>query len=291
MKLAYYPGCTLHGMAKEYDISLLAVFKELGIDLIEIPDWVCCGATSAHRTNETLALALPYLHLVQAEEMKLDTICAPCAACFNRLKITDYHVKNDEGKYKAMEKIIGKGYKKTVKVRHPLQTIVEDMGLDELKKKVKRNLSDLKVASYYGCLLLRPGEMMNFDDPENPQIMENLVNALGAIPVDFAFKQECCGGAFSASKPDIATKLSFKVINTAKQQNADCIVVACPLCHVNLDLKQKDIEKQFNQELNMPILYFTQLIGLALGLDAKSLSLNSHFVNTSGMLKEKGLIE
>lgn len=291
MKLAYYPGCTLHGTANEYDISMKATFKELGIELIEIPDWVCCGATSAHATNENLALALPYLHLVQTEKMGLDAICVPCSACFNRLKITDYYVKNDEKKYKLMRKIIGKGYKKTVKIRHPLQNVVEDLGLDELKKKIKRKLSNLKIASYYGCLLVRPGDITGFDDPEHPQMMEKLIETLGAAPIDFAFKQECCGAAFSATKPEMANELSFRIISAAKEQKADCIMVACPLCHINLDLKQKDIENQFGKELKMPILYFTQVIGLALGLDVKSLSLDSHFVNTLDLLKEKGMIE
>ena len=291
MKLAYYPGCTLHGTANEYDISMKAVFKELGIELIEMPDWVCCGATSAHTTNENLALTLPYLHLVQAEKMKLDTICAPCSACFNRLKITDYYVKNDEKKYNTMRKIVGKAYKKTVTIKPPLQNVIEDLGIEELQRKIEKPLSNLKVASYYGCLLVRPKDMTNFDDAENPKIMEKVVEAIGAIPVDFTFKQECCGGAFSASKPKMANELSFRVINNAKEQGADCIMVACPLCHVNLDLKQKDIEKQFDKELKIPIIYFTQLIGLALGLDAKTLSLDSHFVNTLDLLKEKGIIE
>lgn len=290
MKLAYYPGCTLHGTANEYDISMKAVFKELGMELIELPDWACCGATSAHATNENLALTMGYLHLVQAEKMKLDVLCAPCSACFNRLKITEHYVK-DQKKYEIMKETIGKDYKGTVTTKHPLQNVVEDLGLGELQKKVKKKLNGLKVASYYGCLLVRPNDITNFDDAENPQIMEKIVKALSAIPIEFSFKQECCGGAFSASKPEMANELSFRVINEAKEQGADCIMVACPLCHVNLDLKQKDIEKQYGQELNMPILYFTQLIGLALGLDAKTLSLDSHFVDTLGLLKEKGIIK
>lgn len=291
MKLAYYPGCSLHGTAKEYDISMKAVFKELGLELTEIPDWICCGASSAHRTNETLALALPYLHLVQAEQMKSKRICVPCAACFNRLKTADYHVKNDKEKLEKMKEVTGKEYKKTVEVKHPLQNIIEDIGVEELKKKIKKKLSNLRIASYYGCLLLRPKQMMNFDDTENPQIMEKLVKALDAMPVEFSFKQECCGASFSASKPKIANELSYKIINSAKEQKADCIMVACPLCHVNLDLKQRDIEEQFNQELKIPIFYFTQLLGLAMGLDAKELSIDSHFVDTKGLLKEKGIIE
>jgi len=290
MKLAYYPGCTLHGTANEYDISMKAVFKELGLELIEIPDWVCCGATSAHTTDENLALTLPFLHLVETEKMKLDTVTVPCAACFNRLKITDYYAKNDKEKSEMMEHVVGKKYKKTVNVKHPLQNIIDDIGLEELKKRVKKKLTNLRIAPYYGCLLLRPKEELDFDDTENPSIMEKIIEALDAVPVDFSYKQECCGASFSACKEEMANALTHKVIKDAKDNKADCIMVACPLCHINLDLKQKDIEKQVNEQLNVPVLYFTQILGLALGLSAKELSLDSHFVDTMQLLKDKDII-
>lgn len=291
MKFAYYPGCVLNGTAKEYNISMRTVFKALGAELVEIPNWVCCGATSAHATNENLALTLPYMTLVQTEEMKMDTLTAPCSACFNRFKIADYQVKNDEEKYKTAKRITGRSYKKKVKVTHPLQNVIEDIGLENLQKMIKKKLDNLKIASYYGCLLLRPKEMTDFDDTENPKMMEKLVSALGATPVEFAFKQECCGASYSASKKEMACELSRRIISSAKENGADLIMVGCPLCHVNLDLRQSDIEKLSGEKLNVPILYFTQLIGLALGLDVRQLSLDTHFVDTLELLKRKELIE
>jgi heterodisulfide reductase subunit B len=286
MKVAYYPGCSLHATAKEYDDSCRLVFKELGVELQEIPGWICCGATPAHLTSHLLGVALPCKNLILADEMDLDTVIAPCAACFNRLKVADQEVKEDLELKKDVEKVLGRPYSGRVEIKHPLEIIAQDIGLEKVRKMVRRELEGLRVASYYGCLLVRPPEAVNFDDPEDPQSLDDLVTTLGGEAVPWAFKTECCGASFSLSETDIVFQLSGEILNEALEAGAECIVVACPLCQSNLDLRQKAIEKKCRKRINLPVLYYSELLGLALGMNMRELGLLKHVVNPTKLIEK-----
>lgn len=286
MKYAYFPGCSLHSTAKEYDLSTKEVAKALGIELIEIPDWICCGATPAHLTMHLLSLALPVKNLVKARVMGSYEVVTCCAACFNRLKTANHFMQNDDEHRQKVEEIVGEAYKGEVKVRHFLDVIVNGFGLKNLKNHVTRDLSGLKVACYYGCLLTRPPEITALDDLEEPHLIDDIMQAVGASPVQWPYKTECCGASFSLTKTDIVLKLSGDILQMAQDAGAKAIVVACPLCQSNLDLRQAMINKKYKKNFNMPILYFTQLIGLALGIEPKKLGFNKHIVNPAPLLQE-----
>lgn len=287
MKIAYFPGCSLHSTARDYDMSFQLVCRKLGIELQEIPHWVCCGASPAHVTSHLLSIALPCKNLVLAEEMGLNTVVAPCAACFNRLKVAKQEVAENSQLKKDVEEVLGKPYGGKVEVKHPLQIIAEEIGLAKVEKMVRRELQGLKVASYYGCLLVRPLNMVSFDDPEDPQSMDDLVTALGGEALPWAFKTECCGASFSLSETDIVLELSGEILDAALEAGAECILVACPLCQSNLDLRQKGIEKRYGKRFNLPIIYFTELLGLALGLNMHELGLSKHIVDPCKLLQRK----
>jgi heterodisulfide reductase subunit B len=280
---AYYPGCTLHSTAKEYDVSARAVCRQLGIELQELDGWTCCGASSAHTTNETLAITLPARDLRSAEAKGLPLAVA-CAMCFNRLKYTA-HALADKEKLDSINKLIGDGLRNTTEIVHLLQILY-----DRRKSiAVSKPLKGLKVASYYGCLLVRPQEITHFDDQENPQMMDKLMTTLGAQPLEWDFKTACCGASLPLSRRDIVVKLSYRILLQARQLGADCVAVACPMCQMNLDAYQNEMAKQYGKKVEMPILYFTQLAGLAMGLSPKELDLDKHFTDPMPMLKNKGL--
>lgn len=280
---AYYPGCTLHSTAKEYDVSARAVCKQMGIELQELDGWTCCGASSAHTTNENLAIALPARDLRSAEAKGLPLAVA-CAMCFNRLKVTA-HAIADKEKLESTTKAIGGSLANTTEIVHLLQILYER----RKSMTVSKPLKGLKVASYYGCLLVRPHEITQFDDPENPQMMDKLMIALGAQPLEWDFKTACCGASLPLTRKDIVVRLSYRILSQAKQLGADCVAVACPMCQMNLDAFQNEMEMQYGKKINMPVLYFTQIAGLAMGLSANALDLNKHVTDPAPMLRNKGL--
>jgi heterodisulfide reductase subunit B len=280
-KVAYFPGCSLDSTAKEYGISTRLICKDLGIELLEIHAWICCGATTAHITSELMAAALPAMSLLQAEKRNLP-ICSPCSACFSRLKLADIDLKKNVQLRMDVAEVIGGEYKGTTEVLHLWQVIQKYGNL-----KPKKELKGLKVASYYGCLLTRPPEVCPDERIEDPQFLDNLVTSLGGEPVlRWNYKTQCCGAAFSLTKTDIVHRLSGEILKDARERDADCIIVACPLCHSNLDARQAEIKLNFS----IPILYFTQLIGLALGYGYAELGLRKHFVQARGLLSLKGLL-
>ncbi|MGB2983823.1 MAG: CoB--CoM heterodisulfide reductase iron-sulfur subunit B family protein [Candidatus Bipolaricaulia bacterium] len=289
MNYAYFPGCSLHSTAKEYDLSTRAVFRALGIGLEEIPDWVCCGTTSAHSTSKALSHALPAKTLASVNP-EADGVVVPCIACYSRFRITNAAVREDPKIRADVASIVGTPYDGTVAVKHPLDVIVNDLGLDTLKAKVTKELTDLRVASYYGCLLVRPPELTAFDDdPENPTSMDDLVTALGAEAVDWPHKTNCCGASLSFTRTDVALRLSHDILSMAAHADCDCIAVACPMCQSNLDLRQREINRKYGETFDIPILYFTQLIGLALGMGPRELGLTLHTVSPKKLLKAKAL--
>ena len=288
MKYAYYPGCSLHSTAREYDISARAVCQALGIELEEIPGWTCCGASAGHMTSRLLSAALPVKDLVLAREMGMDTaVC--CAACYSRLKIANATMTSGRDIVADVDDIVGTPYRGESKVKHLLEIVASEYWLYKLQERVTKDLSGLKIAAYYGCLLVRPPEVMGFDDPENPTLMDNLITALGAQAVDWPYKVECCGGSLGLTRTDVLLKLCHDIFQMASDAGADCILVACPLCHSNLDMREAQVNKRYETKFDLPILYFTQLIGLALGMEAKELALNKHVVNTRNLLRAKAL--
>ncbi|MFH1876078.1 MAG: CoB--CoM heterodisulfide reductase iron-sulfur subunit B family protein [Candidatus Omnitrophota bacterium] len=287
MKYAYYPGCSLHSTAREYDMSARAVAEALGIELLEIPDWICCGATPAHITMHLLSIALPVKNLLKAKAMGSYEVATCCAACFSRLKIANEFMENNPEHRKKVNEIVGEEYRGEVKVRHFLDIIVNEFGLKNLEQKVVDKLSGLKVACYYGCLLTRPHEVTQFDDLEAPHSMDDLMKTIGVEPVSWPYKTECCGASFSLTRTDIVLKLSGDILQMAADEGAEAIVVACPLCQSNLDLRQAAINKKFKKNFQMPIFYFTQLVGLSLGIDPKKLGFSRHIVNPMPLLREK----
>lgn len=289
MKYAYFPGCALKSSAIEYDMSTQAVAGKLGIELLEIEDWICCGATPAHLTLHLLSLALPVKNLLKAQKEKLEVVTC-CAACFNRLKVANHFMQTDEEHRVKVNTIVHANYHGDVAVKHLLEVLINDYGLENIAKAVVKKLENLKVASYYGCLLIRPPEIMKFDDPEDPHAIDDLMKVLGAEAINWPYKHECCGASFSIARTDIVLRLTNDVLRMAKEAGAEMVVVACPLCHSNLDMRQMDITQKYHKCYALPILYFTQILGLALGIEPKKLGLDKHFVDPMKLLKKKGII-
>lgn len=289
MKLAYYPGCSLSSTGIEYNMSTLAVAMALGLQLWEIPEWNCCGASSAHLTNHLLSLALPARNLAIAEEAGLDVV-VPCAACFSRFKAAESAVRNSAETRVTIEGVIGRKYTAKYAVKSLLDVFVNSVGLSHIKSLVSQSLQGLKVASYYGCLMVRPHQITQFDDPEDPVTIDQIMSSIGAEPVYWGFKTECCGAAHPTVVPEVGLKMLKNIYQGAKDAGADCIVTACPLCLTNLDMRQKDINEQSNTGYNLPVFYFTELVGLALGHDPKALGIDKHFVDALGFLKNKGFL-
>jgi heterodisulfide reductase subunit B len=285
MKLGYFPGCSLQGSASEFDESLQAIAPALGLELIEIPDWNCCGASAAHNLNRLLALALPARTLALAERTGLAEVLVPCSACYSRLILTRHELDQDEGLRRQVSEIIGMEYQGTARVLNILE-VMGQIFQDGLKGKITKPFEH-PVACYYGCLLVRPPKVVQFDRPEDPRTMDELMKKIGAKPIDWAFKVECCGAGFSISRTDLVAKLSSKILADAQRRGAEAIIVTCPMCHANLDMRQEKAEKWAGRKYSMPVLYLTQAIGLALGLPEKKLALHQHLVPVSFPVKAK----
>jgi heterodisulfide reductase subunit B len=293
MRYAYYPGCSLVSSAKEYNISTKAMCEALGIDVPDIEDWNCCGATAGHAINHNLSLALPARNLALAEERNTDTIIAPCSECFHNLATVNKELMENDRERRTVNTILadaGLEFTGTTKVKHILDVIVNDVGYDYLSENRVRDLSKLKVAPYYGCLVVRPPDVANFDRLENPQTMDNIARAVGAGVVEYSdYKTACCGGALILPKEDVALKLIKNILLGAKRAGANCIIVPCPMCHMNLDAKQQLVEETFGISIDLPVLYFPQLVGLGLGLDPGKLGLDKNIVSPKKLLDLLGI--
>ena len=280
-KLAYYPGCPSDATAMEQDMSTKAVFEKLGVELVEVEDWNCCGAAEVE--DPELVYALNARNLAIAEKEGLD-IVTPCSICYYNLERSNIALKADDelrAKVKGIDSSLD--YNGKIKAKHVLDVFVNDIGLEELSSKMSKKLN-LKVAPYYGCYIGRPPETA-FDDPDDPDLMDKLIELMGGEIVPFSqMKSLCCGGPLMMTRSDIAFEMAMKILDTAKTAGADCIALACPLCGMMLDGKQADIEKALHVKLDMPVVYITQLLGLALGIDAKELGLNKNAVDTKEIL-------
>ncbi len=280
MEFSYYPGCSLHATATEYDASTRAVFEALGAALVELEDWVCCGASSAHSASANLAVSLPAVNIALAQEAGKGDLVAPCAACFNRIKAADYALRNDPERRKEIEDAVEFTYTGDVHVRHPLDVVANN--LDSVAAQVKRPLTGLKVVSYYGCLLVRPPKLMEFDNPENPVLMNRILQTLGAEVKNWSYAVDCCGGSASLPRVDIATKLVTDLAVHAREAGAEAIVTACPMCQMNLEMRQSN-------QPQVPIFYFTELMGLAFGLPGVGSWLGKHLIEPAAALRAVGL--
>jgi heterodisulfide reductase subunit B len=287
MKYAYYPGCSAHSTARDMHESSLAVAATLGIELAEIKGWTCCGASAAHQTDRALAASLAAANLVLAKEMGLDMV-VNCAACYNRSKTANYEVSNSAAMRESVGQLLGQPYDGSVAVRHFVEVLLKDIGVARLRKSFKQSLNGLKVACYYGCYLVRPPEVTLFDDPENPTILECLVEAMGGESLDWPGKVDCCGGGLNLTRTEITVQRSGAIIDMPRAAGADCITVACPMCQTSLDLRQKDIEKATGKRYNMPVVYITQLLGLCLGISAKELGFDRLMVIPTAVTKATG---
>lgn len=276
MKFGIYPGCSLTGSARDYNESVFALAEAFGLEFVQIPDWNCCGATAAHNLNRELSLALPARILALAEKNGLDEIIVPCAACYSRLVVTQHELKKDPELKNRISEVIEMDYRGTSRILNVIEWIDKYI-IPELDAKIV-NQFKYKVACYYGCLLVRPNKVLNYDRAEDPQTMDIVMTRLGATPVDYPYKTECCGAGFSISRTDIVSKLSGKIIEDAEHRGADAIIVACPMCHSNLDMRRPDINKYWKTEYNIPVIFVTQAIGLAIGLPASKVGLKRHFV-------------
>ena len=284
MKYSYFPGCSAESTARDMHESTLEVAKALGIELIEPKGWTCCGATAGHQTDRLLSVALPAASLAKVKDTGLDMVVS-CAACYNRMEVANHEIQNNDQIRKDVSEALGHDYDGSVNVKHFMEVLLEDVGIEKIKESVKHSLNGMKVACYYGCLLVRPNEVTKLGDPENPTFLDKLATALGAESLDWPHKIECCGGGLSMSRTDIVVSLSDSILEMAQASGAQCIAVACPMCQVNLDLRQLDIKKQLGKEYNIPIVYITQLIGLCLGIPQNKLGLGKLMISPSKVIE------
>ena len=287
MAYVFFPGCSLEATAKDFYRSTLAMTGKLGLELPELEDWICCGSTAAHSTDPLLADALPARNLQGAQGR---TVAVACAACYSRLKMANHHITSNAAVRAKVAEVVGADYDGRTPVLHLLEILARDMDCKAITAAIRHPLAGLKVACYYGCLLTRPPEVTQFDDAENPTLMDKLLEMAGATAVDWPHKTECCGASFSITDSSLVVELTEKILSMAQAAGVDCIATACPLCQLNLDMRQKDVETRYGRRYGLPVFYFTQLLGLAMGCSAGELSLDSLVVNPRGLLSSKGLL-
>ncbi|MBS3907791.1 MAG: CoB--CoM heterodisulfide reductase iron-sulfur subunit B family protein [Syntrophaceae bacterium] len=289
MRYAYFPGCSLSSSGIEFNLSFKYVARALGIDLIEVRDWVCCGASSAHATSHLLSIALPVFNLAHAEKDGFDRLIAPCLACMSRFKAANVELEHDPELREKIDEVFDYKYQGKVKVFHPLEVFLE-IGIEKIREKMRKKLKGLKVVCYYGCVFTRPPKVAQFDNVENPQSMDAIINALGAEALDWSYKTECCGVSMTLTRSDIVLKLSNDLLREAKEAGADAIVVCCPLCQANLDGRQTQIEEIYKTHYGIPILYITQLMGLAFGAYPKEVGIQKLITSPQDTLGSIGLM-
>lgn len=282
LKVGYYPGCSMQGTSKDYSESMLAVAKALDVELAEVPQWNCCGSSPAHMIDHLLSVALPVNVLLKAQRAGLGEVMTPCAACYNRLAMGAHEIATNAATKAQVAKVLETQEAELDKLPRVMNIVellaqVSDRITAGLKQKFEQT-----VACYYGCLLVRPAKVTGFDQTENPQEMDKLVAAVGGKSIDWNFKTECCGASFSISRTSVVGRLGAKIIEDAVKRQAEAIVVACPMCHSNLDLRRGEINQHLAAEgatkSAIPVLYITQVIGLALGIPGKKLGFGRHFV-------------
>jgi len=291
MELCYYPGCTLKTTAKNFELPAIASIEKLGHKMVELPRWNCCGTVHSLAADDLMHQLAPIRTLIRVSETGADKVVTLCAMCYNTLKQANKIILEDNEKRDRINNFLDeeKDYSGNVSVLHLLEFLRDEVGFEEIKKRVKRPLDDLKLSPYYGCLLLRP-EGIGIDDIEAPRIMEDLIGALGGKAVDSPFKSECCGSYHTVDDIDPVIERTKMIIDDSNARGADAIVVGCPLCFYNLDYRQKDAKERYKEFNSIPIFYFTQILAIALGLDESTCAFGEHFVDPRPMLLNKNLV-
>lgn len=280
MRVSYFPGCTDRSSSMEYGLSTEEVFRVLGVELVEVEDWNCCGAAATHSLNRLLSLCLPARIISKALGSGLSSLVVPCAGCFSNLKKTEYVLRNNEKERRAVEEIVGFRYDPSLEVLALLDVVVNRIGLDRIAERVKRPLKGLRVACYYGCALVRHPKVTGFDDPENPQAMERLMRTLGAQPVEWSYKVDCCGADLAMTYGSIVRQMVGRIVSMAVEAGAQAIVTSCGLCQMNLEMRQ---------ELGLPVFYFTELMGLAFDVERRERWWAKHLISPRSLLESLGL--
>lgn len=283
MQVSYYPGCSLETSAKEYQMSAEVVCKELEIELIEIEDWNCCGALEVSSINPTLALALPARNLKIVSEQS-DKLAVACNACLNNLLAVQHKLSSNKELQQKINGILNYEFRE-IQIRHLLDLLWNDVGPEKIGEKVEKPLNGLKTVSYYGCLSVRPSKVLKSEDPDNPTHIDEIVSISGGEPLEFTSKTKCCGGGLLMTYRDIATKLTEQILGEANKRGAECILVACPLCHMTLETLTSKV-KIDSDKRKIPILYFTQLMGLTFGIEPKKLGLHKNLVSPDKVIKQ-----
>lgn len=281
---SYFPGCSLEKMALSYHQSAMQTTNAVGVELQEIEDWNCCGATSYFHVDELLAYTLVARNLAMAEKAGHDLV-APCSACYKNAYFTSQYLKEDEDLSDHINYALEQDnlhYSGNIEVKHLMEVFADDVGAEAIKEKISHPLSGLRVAPYYGCQIVRPKK--DHEDVENPQFFEELMEAIGAEPVDFAYRLRCCGGSLIITSREAALTLVRNLLQSAVNSEADVIATACPLCQTNLECYQTQVNKEFGTDFKIPIMYFTQLMGLAMGLPTKKLGIGTEFISTDRIL-------
>jgi heterodisulfide reductase subunit B len=284
MKVSYYPGCSLDGTAREYGESTEAVISALGVELEELADWNCCGASSAHATSDRLAVSLPARNLAIADRAGRD-VMVPCAACYSRLKVAEKALKNGDSATGV------EGYKGDFNIKHLSDFLFDDIGAAQIAAKQVKSLAGLNPVCYYGCLVTRPPQTTGAANADNPESVDEVLAALGAEVKPWAFKTDCCGSGHVLTQTDVALRMIQKLLDMAAEAGADCIVCSCPMCQGNLDSWQSQISAQTGQPYATPIFYVTELVGLAIGHPDTEKWLARHNVDPRPLLRARGLIQ
>jgi heterodisulfide reductase subunit B len=286
MNFAYYPGCSAKGSSKDYELSTQAVCRALGITLEEIPGWNCCGSTPAHAVDTELSAALCARNLDIAARQGAQLLLTPCPSCLSNLRAASKRMERPEFRQRVNELLDEPAAEAFPEVTSVMQGIARQVDMASLTARVQTSLKGLRLAAYYGCLMSRPAELMRFEDPENPMLMENLLAACGAEMVDFPLKTACCGASFGIPERAMTARNSGRILELAVRLGVDAVITACPLCQMNLDLRQAQVGRARATRFAMPVLYFTQMLGLALGLPHRELGLNKLAVSADGLLNK-----
>jgi len=289
MKVSYYPGCSLDVTAKPYNLSTRQVCHSLGVELADVPDWFCCGSSAGLKINHLLSLSLAAKNLAQAEKQDIKDVLVPCPFCFRRLISAQQEIQENQASRDMILETIETELQAGLNIQHLLGFFHKAVGLDAIKVKARKPLKGLKVVPYYGCYTVKPPQVTRFDDPENPTAMDDILAALGVDVLDWDFKTECCGASLALTKTEKVLELSGRILKEAIWRGADAIVVACQLCQSNLDMRQPQVNRRYKTDFDLPVLYFTQLVGLALGISAKELGMDKLVVSPSKLLAAKGL--
>ena len=282
MDYGYFPGCSLKSTAKEYDSTVRQLCRSFGINLIEIDDWVCCGSSPVHALSEEISLALPLKNLSQAEGQGLKNILSPCPSCHSHMLCSHAEMEKEGSHRERLQELAGSHYAGSLQLKHLIDFLYYDVGIDKIKEKVTRPLTGIKAVAYYGCMTRFSG--ITFDDREMPTMIDDIVQALGAEALPWSHTTECCGASFSISKTETVLRLVREILEAARLVNAGCIIAVCPLCQSNLDMRQVEIRKKTGELFNLPVIYLSQLILMSQGSSRQELGFSRHLIDPTPLL-------